>query len=311
MPVGRHSIPAVSDEPNLEEPRPRLRVHGALLLVQLFFAGFAVVGKAVLATVPPLALAGLRVLGATPLLFMLALRAERAVPARRDIPRLVLLGILGVTANQVLFVFGLQHTTATNASILMLAIPVFTVAAGAALAVERPAARQLAGVALAVGGALALLHPGRMSLAPETAIGNALILANCFCYALFLVLQRPLLRRLPWETTIAWSFLFGGVCVLPLAWGELARLPAHPPSPAAWWGIAYIVLIATFLGYAWSTWAVQRSSPALVAAYTTLQPLFAAALATAFLDERLGWEEAVGFVLIASGLALVTSGRRT
>jgi drug/metabolite transporter (DMT)-like permease len=51
---------------------------------------------------------------------------------------------------------------------------------------------------------------------------------------------------------------------------------------------------------------VHRSSPALVAAYTTLQPFFAAALAIAFLGERLGWEELVGFVLIAGGLSLVT-----
>src|SRR5205085_2576212 len=97
----------------------------------------------------------------------------------------------------------------TNASILMLAIPVFAVAVGAALGVERSGPRQLWGVALAITGALALLHPGRLTLAPQAAIGNALLLANCLAYALFLVLQRPLLRRLPWETVIAWSFVFG------------------------------------------------------------------------------------------------------
>jgi drug/metabolite transporter (DMT)-like permease len=63
------------------------------------------------------------------------------------------------------------------------------------------------------------------------------------------------------------------------------------------------------VGYALSTWAVQRSSPALVAAYTTLQPFFAAALAVAFLGERIGWEELAGFVLIAGGLSLVTGAR--
>lgn len=288
---------------------PPARVHLALLFVQLLFAGFAVVGKAVLVVVPPLAVAGLRVLGATPLLFLLAARTARPFPQARDLPRLALLGLLGVSANQLLFILGLQRTTATNASILVLAIPVFTVAAGAMLEMERPAGRQVAGIALAVGGALVLLHPGRISLAPESAAGNALILANCLSYALFLVLQRPLLRRLPWETVIAWAFLFGGLAVLAFSWRELARLRDLHAGGTVWLGIAYIVLLATCVGYALNTWAVHRSSPALVAAYTTLQPFFAAALAVAFLGERLGWEELAGFALIAGGLAMVTGTR--
>jgi drug/metabolite transporter (DMT)-like permease len=301
--------PVTSDAKVSNDKGPPATVHVALLVVQLLFAGFAVVGKVVLATVPPLAVAGARILGATPLLFLMALRSGRWLPDRRDLSRLALLGLLGVTANQVLFILGLARTSATNASILMLSIPVFTVAVSAMLLGERPSAGRLAGVALAVAGALALLHPGRMTLAPGTAVGNALILTNCLAYAFFLVLQRPLLRRLPWTTVIAWAFLFGGVFTLPLAWRDLGRLLTARPGVAVWLGIAYIVLVATFLGYALNTWAVHRSSTALVAAYTTLQPFFAAALSIAFLGERLGWEEVVGFVLIAAGLSLVSGVR--
>jgi drug/metabolite transporter (DMT)-like permease len=280
-----------------------------LLLVQLLFAGFAVVGKAVLVAMPPLVLAALRVLGATPLLLLVAWRHDRVLPGRGELPRLALLGLLGVTANQVLFVFGLQRTTATNASILMLSIPVFAVALGGVLGVDRPDRRQLAGITLAVGGALVLLDPVGMTTAPGTAAGNALILANCLSYALFLVLQRPLLQRLPWRTVIAWAFLFGSIGVLPLAAPELATFPLATLSAAVWLGVLYVVLFATVLGYALSTWAVRRSSPSLVAAYTTAQPLFAAGLAAAFLGERIGGAEIAGFACIAAGLALA-GGRR-
>jgi drug/metabolite transporter (DMT)-like permease len=290
--------------------RPPARVHLALLLVQLLFAGFAVVGMVVLGSVPPLAVAAFRVLLATPLLFLLAFRSDRRMPAARDLPLLALLGLLGVCANQVLFIFGLQRTTATNASILMLSIPVFTVAISAAQARERPPGRMLLGVALAVGGALSLLHPARISLSPGAVAGNALILANCLSYALFLVLQRPLLRRLPWSTVIAWAFLLGGAVVLPVSWHDLVSVATIRPGPGVWLGIGYMAVLATFVGYALSTWAVHHSSPALVSAYTTFQPLFAAGLAFAFLDERLGWAELVGFVLIAGGLSLVSGARR-
>ena len=302
-PTANRPAPAAADTSVSAIPAS---VHLVLVFVQLLFAGFAVVGKLVLEHLPPLAVAGLRVLGATPLLFLVAARSGRVMPPRRDLPLLVLLGLLGVTANQVLFVFGLQHTSATNASILMLSIPVFTVAVAAAVDRARPAAAQIGGVALAIAGALALLHPGRMSLAARTTVGNALILANCLAFALFLVLQRPMLRRLGWSTVLAWSFLFGGLAVIPFAWLDLATLPWRHVGAGVWLGVVYIVFVATLLGYGLNSWAMHRSSAALVATYTTAQPLFAAGLAAVFLGERLGWQEVVGFALIAAGLALVT-----
>ena len=284
-------------------------MHATLLLVQLLFAGFAVVGKAVLAEMPPLVLAALRVAGATPLLLLMAWRRDRILPRRSDLPMLAVLGLLGVTANQVLFVFGLERTTATNASILMPSIPVFAVAIGGLLGLDRPGPAQLGGVALSIVGALVLLDPRRMAEAPGTAVGNALILGNCLSYALFLVLQRPLLQRLPWRTVIAWAFLFGSAGVLPLAAPQLAAFSFAALSPPVWLGAAYVVLLATVLGYALNTWAVRRSSPSLVAAYTCAQPLFAAGLAFAFLGERLGWRELLGFAFIAGGLALAGATR--
>jgi drug/metabolite transporter (DMT)-like permease len=277
-----------------------------LLAVQLIFGGFHVVGKAVLGELEPLALAGLRVVLATPLLAALAWRHDRVLPARRDLPRLALLGLLGIAANQVLFVIGLKYTTAINASILIPSIPVFTVAAAAVLGIERIGRRRLLGVALSVAGALVLVNPLRFAAGGGTALGNGLILVNCLCYALFLVLQRPILKRLPWRTVIAASFVFGGAGVLVVSVPDLAALDPAAVSTGTWIGVAYIALLSTALAYAINTWAVRRSSPALVAAYGTLQPLATAALAATFLGETFGMAEAAGFALIVAGLWLVS-----
>jgi drug/metabolite transporter (DMT)-like permease len=296
-------MPAETETTAGSAPAPTdLPVHAVLVVVQLMFGAFHVVGKAVLAEMAPLALAGLRALAAAPLLMILAWRIDRVLPRRSDLPMLALLGALGVLANQVLFIEGLKRTTATDAAIVMVGIPVFTVAVAALLGVERLGAGRLAGVALATAGALVLLGPSRLSLGSAAARGDALILTNAFCYAAFLVLQRPILRRLPWRTVIAWAFLFGGAGVLLVAWPDLAALPRAHLSSATWWGVAYIVLFPTAFAYAASTWAVRRSSPSLVAAYGTLQPVVAAALAAAFLGERLGWSQAAGFALIVAGL---------
>jgi drug/metabolite transporter (DMT)-like permease len=288
-------------------PAPAGRVHLTLLLVQMSFGGFHVVAKAALAELAPLALAAIRVGVATPVLLYLAWRRDRYLPSRQDLPMLALLGGLGVFGNQVLFITGLKLTTATNAAILMTAMPVFTAAAAAVLRTETVNANRLAGILLSVAGALVLVNPLRFTTDRSAALGNSLILTNCLCYSLFLVLQRPVLARIPWRTVIAWSFLFGAAGVLLLAVPDLAALqPAAVPGPT-WLGVVYIVLFPTIFAYAASTWAVRRSSSALVASYSTLQPLVAATLAAVFLGERFGWVEGVGLALIVTGLWRVTA----
>ena len=283
------------------------RIHLTLLLVQLSFGGFHVVAKATIASLSPLALAGLRVGLATPFLLVLAWRRDRVIPDRRDLPMLAFLGFLGVFGNQILFIEGLRLTTATNASILMTSLPVFAAATAVLLRIERLAPRRLAGILLSVAGALVLVNPFRFSADRGMAVGNLMILGNALCYALFLVLQRPLLQRIPWRTLIAWSFLFGGGGVLLASLPSLGALrPAEVPA-SAWWGVAYIVVLATIFAYSANTWAVRRSSPALVAAYGTLQPLVAVLLAVAFLGERFGWVEGLGFALIVAGLWQVST----
>jgi drug/metabolite transporter (DMT)-like permease len=291
--------------------RPGPAVHLGLLLVQVCFGGFHVVAKSLLSGLAPLAVVGLRVAIATPILVAMAWRHDRKQGihlSRRDLLQLAFLGSLGVTANQILFILGLQHTTASNASILMTCLPVFAVAAGALLGIEAIGPRRALGIALAVAGALVMVNPMRFSSSGKMALGNLLILGNCLSYALFLVFQRPILRRLPWRTVIAGSFVFGGTAVFLASLPALAELDFQAVPATTWLGVLYIALFGTVVAYAVNTWAVRRSSPALVAAYGMLQPVVTAGLAATFLGETLGWAEGVGFALIVAGLWQVSVG---
>lgn len=294
--------------PTASGPTPR--VHLTLVGVSIAFGLMHVVAKGVLEALEPLQLAALRVTAATPLLLWLAWRHDRVIPARRELPILALLGTLGVFLNQVLFIVGLDHTTASNAAILMPSIPVFALALGALLGIEAIGPRRVTGVVLTVGGCLVLVDPTRFTAGSESAVGNLLILLNCLSYAAFLVFQRPVLGRLPWRTVIAWAFLFGSLLVVVAGGASLARLDVEGVPAAAWLGLAFIVIFPTVLGYALSTWAVRRSTPSLVAIYTTSQPLVAALAAVMLLGESLGAAEAIGFALISSGVLIAGRARR-
>ncbi len=285
------------------------RVHGALLAVQVIFAGYHVIAKAALDYLDPFSLVGLRVLLATPILIVVAWRVDRVMPRLGDLAILAGLGFLGVFANQLLFINGLQHTAATNAAILMPSIPVFAVAVGALFRIEKVGPLRLAGIVLAAVGALVMVNPLHFSLAHGALLGNELILSNCLCFAAFLVLQRPLLRRLPWRTVIAGAFTFGALGMAFVTGPRLAAVDYGALPAGVWWGLGYIVLFPTVFNYSLNTWAVRRSSPSLTAAYTTLQPVATATLAAIFLAESPGWVQAAGFGLIAGGLWVVSRNR--
>jgi len=285
------------------------RVWAALLFVQVAFGGLHVVAKVVLTHLHPLALASIRVLCATPILFALAWWLEGKLPRLRDLPHLALLGMLGVFFNQMLFLIGLQYTTATNAGIIMPSIPIFTVMLAALFGVERINRRQFAGILLAVGGAVFMLNPLGFSLANDKVFGNILMLINTLCYAGFLVAQRPLLRRLPPLTVIAWAFLFGSIGMLIAGHRHLLAVDFAAVPSSAWLGMVYIVLIPTVISYGLNAWSLSRSSPSLVAVFTTLQPVTATVLAAIFLHEQARWYEAMGFFFIVTGLFVVSRGR--
>jgi drug/metabolite transporter (DMT)-like permease len=282
----------------------------ALLTIQALFATLHVVGKIALAELSPLALAGSRVAIATPVLLLFAWRHDRTIPARSDWPRLALLGLLGIFANQTLFLLGLDFTSATSSAILMPSIPVFTAAAALVLGVERVRGHRLVGIALAAAGALALLDPTRLETSGRASIGNLLILSNCLAYSFFLVLLRPLFARIPWRTLIAWSFLFGSLATLAVSAPALVATTWSTLAPKTWAAVLYIGLVPTAFNFALNTWAVRGSSPALVAAFTTLQPVLTTGLAAAVLDERIRIHQVLGFTLIVAGLVVVSRRRR-
>lgn len=285
----------------------RLLVHLALVLVQLLFASLAVAGRFVLPYFPAGALVCFRVLGATAVLFLVNFATGgRWVSDWRDLARLGLLGMLGIAANQTLFLYGLQHTTAINATILVTTVPVFTVLGSVLTGRESVSGPLLAGIALAGLGAVYLIGPDRISLAPATALGNALIVLGMICYAAYFIYSKTVVNRYGPITVSFYVMLFACAGVLPFGVGAIHALQLSTVSGRVWWWVAYIVIFPTILTYLLNIWALQRASSNLVAVYIYLQPLFAAVVAPLVLPgEQITTRAAVAGLAIFMGLGLV------
>ncbi len=285
-------------------------IHAALAGAQVGFALFPILGKLVLAWIPPLPFAALRVAAAAAVLEVVRRVPAREAIRRADVPRLVLYGLLGVSFNQILFIMGLSLTSAIHTTILTATIPVFTVAAAVALKRERLTIPAIAGIALAAAGALVLLNAQRMPWGSPSLSGDLLLLANCTSYSLYLVLSRTLLARYRVATFTAAVFRYGAVLICLVALPGLLRLEPRRIPSSAWASLFGVVVLCTVLPYLLNSWALARTDASRVAFYVFLQPLMSTILAILVLGEVLTLRVVGASLLIFAGLAAAMLGGR-
>jgi drug/metabolite transporter (DMT)-like permease len=261
----------------------------------------------VLREVPAGGLVLMRVLGAAGVLVGINwLRGGPWVHRRGDLAWLTVLGLLGIAANQSLFLFGLRYTTAINATILVATTPVFTVLGSVLLGREPASAAKFIGIALAAAGTVYLIGPDRISLAPEVALGNALIVLGMVCYAAYFLLSKRLVGHYDSLTMSTYVMLGAIAGVLPVGLASLAGFHPAQVRPITWAWTAYIVIFPTICSYLLNLWALRRVSSNVVASFIYLQPILTAAVAPLVLSgEHLTVRAVAAGLTIFAGLGLV------
>jgi drug/metabolite transporter (DMT)-like permease len=298
------------------EPAERARAfqspHLALAFAQLCFASLSIAGKLAFRgghAVPPNALVMTRMVGGAIVFWLVARRSGEVRVERGDRALLVVCGLLGVVFNQVLFINGLQRTTAISANLIAATIPVFTALFAVLLGRERFVWTRALGIALALGGVLVLFDVRNLSTSRAHLVGNAMCLSNCASYALFLVLTRRLSAKYGPMTLVALMFTVAAIAFAPfgiVSWVELA-----PRVGARELGLlAFIVAFPTVGAYAAMQWGLRRVESSLVATYIYLQPLFATIGAVLILDEPLRASAGAAAALIFLGVWVSTRRAR-
>lgn len=278
--------------------------------MQILFATWPIVGKIALRTVPPVALVGFRVSGATILLSFLGGWRGRLKPIQRsDWPLLIISSALGLVFNQWLFVKGLSLTTAINSTLIGTSIPIATLIVGIALGTDRATSRRVLGIILSATGVLLLIGPGHASFSKATRLGDLLLVGNSLCYGAYIAVSKDLVRRYSALNVITWIFIVGCFATIPFGIYSLSQIPIREISASVWLEIGYIIVLPTAGAYFLNVWALARVPPSTVAVYIYLQPLIAFVLAPIVLGEAIGVHAIVASLLIFAGVLVVTRRR--
>jgi drug/metabolite transporter (DMT)-like permease len=226
---------------------------------------------------------------------------------KRDMVKLFLCAIFGVAMNQILFFEGLNLTTPINASIIITSIPIQILIFAHFFLKERVTTIKVAGILMGASGALlVILSAGIGDFRSGSMLGNMMVLINSACWALYLVLVKPLMEKYDSFTVMKWIFFWGMIIVFPFTVVPFTQTSFATIPVTMWLSLAFVVFGATILGYFLNNYSLKILSPNINGIYIYLQPLIAAIVSIVLGKDQLSVTDVISAVLIMAGVYFVT-----
>lgn len=222
---------------------------------------------------------------------------------RRDLGRLVVLGIVGMAFSNYTYYFALQRIPVATAALLIYTAPLLVLAASV-LVFGHPLERtDVLAAALTLAGAALVVRAYQPAVLQLNVAGIVASVLNAVAWAFYSLWGKTISPRVsPW-TMVTYSLGSGAGFWLLLAppW----RLLQGPHPPLVWAEIAIVVLFGTLVPFALFLAGLARISAAHASVTASLEPVVAAAVAFAVLGESLDWPQVVGGGLILAGIGLL------
>lgn len=222
------------------------------------------------------------------------------LPALRDWPAILLLGLAGVTSYHLFFVTGLKTVSAGAASFIITTNPVFVSLLAAIFLREKLAWQRWAGIGVSIVG-VAVITFGDAGGGKFT--GYVFLVTAVLSIACYFVFQKLLLHKYSPLAMTSYTSVAG---TLPLLWFLPQSLTAAAAAP---WSALFVLLIlgvfSSGLGFLLWTYALAKIRAGLVASFLFLQPVFVILLAWFWLGEIPAARAVAGGAIILIGLTLI------
>lgn len=270
-----------------------------------------VITKLALLEVPQFSLAFLRAVISTLIVFVLFYRKGYFKVEKKDLPKIILAGLLGSVFNLTFFFLGIQRTSAISAQAIFTVNPVITALLAVILLKEKIKPIQFLGVAIGLAGALIVatrdfFETGHFN--GGGALGNLLIFLAAISWVGYILTSKRLSHRYSPITITCFSMLISLFAFAPLAifenWQKFDWF--YSLSSIGVFGILYQGFFASVLAFLAYQTGLKLTSAFAAGVILYLGPVLTTLVAVPVLGEKITPPFVSGAVLIIVGSVLAT-----
>ena len=231
---------------------------------------------------------------------------------RADIKPLVIATLLGTNINLFFFFSGLKLTHAINASILVAAVPIFTLLAAHLYLKEKLTAKLVISSATALFGALIIIGMPIMASDFKSVLGNIFLMAATLSFVAYEIIAKKLLRKYSAAKITFYMFVIAAIIFLPNSILELKTNPAWYTKVdlSGILGLLYGIIFASALAsYLWQK-GLSLIPAGEAALFFYISPVSGIIVSMLLLGEKVTTSFTLGAILIVIGVYLAEHHRK-
>ena len=285
-----------------------LWTYAKLLMTALFWGGTFIAGRVVVRNVGPYSASFLRFAIASVLLVGLTWRSEgrnRVLKAEHILP-VIVLGLTGVFAYNILFLKGLKLIEAGRASMIIANNPIFIALCSAYFFKEKLTAVRLAGILLSLSGAIVVIARGHFGNLFEGGIGRGewLMFGCVASWVTYALVGKALMRSLKPLPAVTYSVLVGALALSVPAYREGLTVQFVHFTVTDWLCLGYLGVFGTVFGFVWFYQGIQKIGAMRAGLFINFVPISAVLLAFFILGEPITPSLLIGAALVTVGVYL-------
>ena len=290
------------------------RIWAALIVVYIVWGSTYLAIRFAVESMPPFLMAGVRFLIAGVILFVWRRLTGDIRPLKIEWRSAAIVGGLLLIGGNGNVVWAEQHVASGIAALIVGSAPLWMVAIDAIRPGGKKANLQTwAGVIIGFIGILVLINPLAMLRNPQqvNTLGILSLLLGAFLWALGSLYSRN--ATLPSSPLLGtgMEMLVGGVglFILGTFTGEWAQVNLSTISARSIWGLLYLIIFGSLVGYSAYTWLLRNAPTPLVSTYAYVNPMVAILLGAIFAGETLTPRIVIAALIVVSSVALINTAR--
>jgi drug/metabolite transporter (DMT)-like permease len=288
-----------------------LSIWAGMLAVYIAWGSTYLAIRFAVETMPPFLMAAARFLIAGSILYLFRRARKDPTPARIEWRSAAIVGILLLVAGNGSVVWAETRVPSGIAALLVASAPLWMVLIDALRpGGQRPHGWTLAGVVLGFLGIFVLIDPTQILGVQGSvdSLGAIALTFAAFIWAVGSLYSRG--ARLPASPLLGtgMEMLAGGLGLLILGsvTGEWSRLDLAAIAPRSLWGLLYLIVIGSWVGFAAYTWLLRVAPTTLVSTYAYVNPLVAIVVGSWLAAEPVTPRILLAAAIIIGSVALIT-----